>query len=95
MNDLQKIYSKNGEFVVKQVDEDYILVPLKSNVANMNVVYTLNDVGHFIWQQLDGKQDLSQIIDAVLNEFETDQLTAEKDTVEFVYMIQELLIAQN
>jgi len=51
------------------VDET-ILVPVRQNVAELNCIYSLNEVGSFLWQKLAEPQDLSALQSAVLTEFD-------------------------
>lgn len=91
MENLKQVFYKKGDFVVKQVDEDYLIVPLRSSVANMNVVFTTNEVGHFIWQQIDGLRDVEAILTQILDEFEIDRTTAENDLEAFLEKIKEII----
>ncbi|MFA6449191.1 MAG: PqqD family protein [bacterium] len=47
-------------------------------------VHLLNSVGTFIWNLLDGERTLSEIADALTEEFEVDAATAKSDTFEFI-----------
>jgi hypothetical protein len=80
--DLKELYRKKSQFATRQVGEEMILVPLKSNVSDMNELLTLNAVGCFIWEQIYENSTLEDIIQAVLVEFDVDQDTAQND-VEF------------
>ena len=95
MNILKQKIKTNGEFVVKQIDEDFILVPLHNNIAKTNMVYTLNELAFFIWKHLDGTQIVDSIIDEILEEFDVSREEAEKDTLKFLADINELLIVIN
>jgi len=45
-------YGRNSDFIYRKIVEEYVLVPLHQNVADMECVYTLNEVGAFIWEKL-------------------------------------------
>ena len=59
-----------------------MLVPVTNNIADMNSVYTLNETGAFIWEQIDGKKSLRNI-EAVISEYEITE-EAERDMMEFL-----------
>jgi hypothetical protein len=82
--DLKELYLKKSQFASRQVGEEMILVPLKSNVSDMNELFTLNAVGSFIWEQLNENSTMEDIINAVLLEFDVDIDTAGKDVEAFL-----------
>ncbi len=82
--DFSLVYSKSKRFVEKSIGEEKVLVPLFDNVADMNHVFTLNEVGTFIYDQLDGKKSLQQIHHALLDEYEVDVDNAKTDIELFI-----------
>jgi hypothetical protein len=82
--DLKELYLKKSQFATRQVGEEMILVPLKSNVSDMNELFTLNAVGSFIWDQINENSTVSDIINGVLHEFEVDEDMATKDVESFL-----------
>ena len=52
--------------------------------AQEGKLLTLNDVGTFIWEQADGKQTFSEIIDKLCQHFDVDYSRAMQDAVVFV-----------
>jgi len=43
-----------------------------------------NEVGAFIWEQIDGRKSVTQVVEAVHGEFEVGLEQAEKETSEFI-----------
>ncbi|MGA1867642.1 MAG: PqqD family protein [bacterium] len=84
MDKLKAYYTRNDNFVFRRIDHETILVPIKDNVADMGFIYNLNEVGAFIWEQLDGKKRLCDIIHALTQEFEVSSGQAEEDLLAFV-----------
>jgi hypothetical protein len=82
--DLKELYLKKSQFASRQVGNEMILVPLKSNVSDMNELFTLNEVGCFIWEQIEENSTMDDIINAVLVEFDVDWNTAYKDVERFL-----------
>jgi hypothetical protein len=58
----------------------------------MNSVYTLNETGAFIWEQIDGERTLGAIIEAMTDEYEIDHKTAESDVFSFIDNMSKYLI---
>lgn len=81
---IKSIAEKKENFATRLVGEELILVPLKDNVADMNEMFTLNDVGRFIWENLNEHNSTSDIQKAIAAEFDIDEETAEKDLNEFL-----------
>jgi methyltransferase-like protein len=84
MVDLKSILSHSSSVVTRKTGNEYVLVPVTDNIADMDSVYTLNETGAFIWEQIDGEKTVEEIIEAVTEEYETDKTTAERDVIEFI-----------
>ncbi len=83
---LSAVYRKRDNFVEKQVGNELVLVPLTDNVADMNSVFTLNEVGTFIYNCLDGIKTLGEILDEILEAYEIDAETAQVDLRSFIHI---------
>lgn len=59
-------------------------MPVANNIADMNSVYTLNETGAFIWEQIDGKKTIENIIGLVTEEYDIDNNSASKDVFDFI-----------
>lgn len=77
------IYSKNESIVARRLDEEIILVPIRNNIGDMNNIYVLNEVGARIWELIDGRKDLSEIVSVIKNEFDSPP-DVERDIREFI-----------
>ena len=64
-------------------DEAVIVLPGKGKVK------VLNEVGAFIWSQVDGYRTVAEIVKSVCEEFDVDQPQAEADTIAFLADLQE------
>lgn len=83
-----KIFKKRETIVSRFIAGETILVPIRGNLADMEKIFSLEQVGEFIWQQLDGKQDLSDICIRIADVFDVDQETAEADLDAFITELQ-------
>ena len=90
MEDLQKTYGKNEDFVYRRIGDETILVPIKDNVGDMGSIYNLNEVGAFVWEHLDGKQSLSDIKDMIFEEYNVSPDMAKKDLCDFIAQLKEI-----
>lgn len=90
MADLKRKYRKNKDFVFRKIVDETILVPIKNNVGDLGCIYTLNEVGAFIWEHLDGKNRFLDVRDLILEEFEVSPEQAEEDLAELVDDLKEI-----
>ena len=75
----------------KQVGLELVLVPLKGSVADLSEMFTLNEVGSFIWEKLDENESVESMVDAVVSEFEIDRETATADVTSFLVELEGFL----
>lgn len=92
MMNLKSIPSHSPAVVTRKTGNEYVLVPVTDNIADMDSVYTLNETGAFIWERIDGKRSLQSIIEALTSEFEIDTDTAKNDLLDFINKMDEYLI---
>ena len=88
---LDEIYKYKSNFASRKVGEELVLVPLKNNIANMKEIYTFNEVGAFIWENIDGRNDEASIINLITDEFSIDESTARKDFKDFIECLKKIL----
>jgi hypothetical protein len=92
MADLNSVPSHSPSVVTRKTGNEYVLVPVTNNIADMDSVYTLNETGAFIWEHIDGKRTLLEIIDALTNEFEINKDDATKDVLSLIDSMKRYLI---
>jgi len=95
MTDLKSVPFHSSEVVTKKTGKEYVLVPLANNIADMNSVYTLNETGAFIWEQIDGKKNIEEIISALTEEYEIDPESATNDVRHFIDKMSKYLIIKS
>ncbi len=82
--DFSKVYCKSERFVEKSIGSEKVLVPLSDNVADMNHVLTLNEVGTFLYNQIDGKKSINDILSLLLKEYDVASDVAKFDIEQFI-----------
>jgi hypothetical protein len=92
MTGLESIITHSPSIVSRKTDDEYVLVPVTDNIADMNSVFTLNETGSFIWERMDEIHTLGDIVNDLISEYETDYDTAVKDVLEFVSNMSKYLI---
>jgi len=89
--DLNEIQRRKNQFATRMVGNEMVLVPVTSHVANMTELFTLNEVGSFIWERIDGIHTEAELVEAMIREFEVDRETAQTDLSEYLNELQQLM----
>ncbi len=92
MINLKSVPRRSESIVTRKTGNEYVLVPVTANIADMNSVYTLNDSGAFIWELIDGKRDIEEMIEALVSRYDTDRETASEDLLSFIGKMSEYLV---
>ena len=82
MTDRKIVRSNN--FIFRQIVEELVLVPIRQNVAELDSIYTLNELGAFVWGKLESPRSYTEIEEAILADFEVDVETARTDLQTFM-----------
>jgi len=89
---LLEIFQNKSQFATRKVGNEMVLVPLKNNIANMNKMFTLNDVACFIWESINGKSTKKDILTSIIEAFEINLETAESDYDEFIESVSKMIL---
>ena len=81
---MDTIYSKNADFVQREVAGECILIPVRRQLTDVNSLYVLNETGAALWRRIDGKTPLQDIATDFLNEFDVTQAQIEKDVASLI-----------
>lgn len=80
----------HGEFVLRQVMDETVVIPVGQAALQLNGMILLNDVSKVIWQCLEQSTELSTIVNAVTDAFEVSPQEAQTDILEFLDQLREL-----
>lgn len=81
-------------FVLREIVGETVLVPVKDTSKHFNGLITINDVGKFIWNNLEGCDTPEQLLDKILDTYEVDKNTAYEDMMKFLKGLIELEIVE-
>ncbi len=71
-------------FVLRQVGEDHIVVPVGAQTVDFRCIITLNETGAFLWQQLQQENTTVGVAAALLAEYDVPAEKAAADVERFV-----------
>jgi hypothetical protein len=80
---------KNG-FVLRNVVDEYMVMPTGDNIAKFDGTAVLNEVSAFVFRQMENPVSREDVLDAILAEFEVDEETAAKDLDALLAQFREL-----
>jgi hypothetical protein len=86
---LNTIFRKKEEIVTRQIAGETLLIPIRSQLADMQNIFALNPTAEYIWQQLDGKQNLEIIHRGITDNFQVETRQAHSDLEEFISQLLE------
>lgn len=77
---LDTIYQPSENVVSRDVCGEFIIIPITSGVGDMeDAIFTLNETGRAVWDKMDGKRSLKEVIEDLKLEFEGPEKDIEKD----------------
>jgi Coenzyme PQQ synthesis protein D (PqqD) len=82
---LDGVYRQSEDIVARNIEGELIIVPLVSGIGDLeDELYTMNETGKAIWDRLDGKKKLREILAELSTEFEAPAGEIEKDLIGLV-----------
>ncbi len=72
------------KFLLREVMGENILVPVGDSETTFNGIASLNDIGVFIWQNIESAKDEDELLQRILDEYEVDKDVAKADLDEFL-----------
>ncbi len=74
--------------VTRQIAGETVLVPIRSGAADLDFIYTSNDMGTTIWESLDGEKSVDQIVETVCREYDVPAEEATQDVMDFLSALE-------
>ena len=72
------------QFVLREIVGEAVLVPVGESAARFNGLLTVNELGKFIWENIDSSKDEDELLQRILDEYEVDGDVAKDDLDEFL-----------
>ena len=89
-NYLGKRFRTSDSVVSRKIADEFILVPIQSKSGDLDFIYTLNEVGGRIWELIDGQNQLIDIRNKIIKEFEIGPEQADADIIEFLEQLEQI-----
>jgi hypothetical protein len=72
------------EYVLRQIGDDYIIVPVGQAALSFNGMITVNETGAFLWEQLVKGTNKEELLRTMVETYEVTREEAERDIDEFL-----------
>ncbi|HEV7487431.1 MAG TPA: PqqD family protein [Thermoanaerobaculia bacterium] len=79
-----RVFAHRGEFALRQVGTESILVPVRNHVGDLDSVYVFTTVAARIWSLIDGERDVDSIVDEICGEYDAEPNVARADLEELL-----------
>lgn len=76
-------------FLLRQVGSNAVIVPVGVQTVDFRCIITLNEVGAFLWQKLTAECTVSDLVEALLAEYDVTAEIATADVERFVASLRE------
>jgi hypothetical protein len=77
--DLNQKIARSDNFVFNEVDGELVMMNIETGAYA-----SLNETGKSIWGFLDAPKSISEIVSSLIEEYEIDQATCEKEVLPFI-----------
>jgi adenine specific DNA methylase Mod len=78
------------DFVLRQVMDTNIIVPIGSEALQFKKMISLNETGVFIWTLLHNNITEEEIVDAICKEYNVSKECATQDVVDFIAQLNNI-----
>lgn len=76
-------------FCVRKVLDETVAIPTQEAAHRLSGLASMNETGEFLFQLLQTEQTEETLVNALLEEYEVDTQTAEKDVAAFLAVLRE------
>lgn len=84
-----KVYKLKDGFLLRQIGESRMLIPLYQNVANFNGVIKLNETAELLIKILRDGSDFSGLLNALIAEYDVSADKAESDINDLIALLEQ------
>lgn len=80
----EQLYKRSKGFVEKKIGDDLVLVPLANSVVQMEKVFSLNELGTFVYSLMDKCISADELLRNILSRFDVSDEEAKGDLNTFL-----------
>ncbi len=88
MSNQQILYQRNPAFIFRKIVDETVLVPIHNDVADMQCIYTLSELGAFIWDLLENPTSFADLQAKIIASYDAE---AEVIAADLEVFLQEMV----
>ncbi len=77
-------FRRLGDYATRRVADEAVVVPIRARAADLDSVFTLNEVGALVWAELESPRTVDAIVRRIVEEFEVGEDVARADVAQFL-----------
>ena len=77
-------FIRSRSVVARVVGGETLIVPIRGKVGDLASIYSFNGTGTLIWKLLETPKTVTELVTAVLQEYDVESEQAKRDLAEFV-----------
>jgi hypothetical protein len=89
MDSLKTAYRKKPNVVKRRIAGETLLIPIRGELVNMEILFALDPTAEFIWDRIEADRALDRILLDVVDAFDVERDTARSDMGAFIAELQE------
>ena len=78
-----------SDFILRKISDSYVVVPVVDAVVDFSGLVNLNESGAMLFELLQKGAEESELVDALLKEYDVSRETAEADVKRFVSKVKD------
>ena len=78
------------DFILREIVGDIVLVPINKSTSKFDGLITMNEIGKFIWENIESAKDEEELLQRILDEYEVERDVAKADLDEFLGKLKEI-----
>jgi Coenzyme PQQ synthesis protein D (PqqD) len=75
--------------VARTIAGETLIVPVRGGVGDLASIYSLNELGSFLWRHLSSATPLDQLVGLVVDEYEVAREVASRDVQAFLIQMRD------
>lgn len=83
------VFRRNDSLVTRDLAGEKVIIPVRGKVGDLGSIYTLNSVANDVWNLLDGKRAVAEIVKTLGAEYEVDSETLSNDVARLLEDMQQ------
>jgi hypothetical protein len=84
-SNMDGIYTPSEDIVAREVASQLLIVPLAAGIGDLeDELYTFSETGRAIWERLDGRLTLREVVAALAEEYDAEPGEIERDALDLM-----------